>query len=199
MIPYTAGQESRINASVRGVTLLIDLEFASGTIYATTFSMPIAANGHTYTALGNVLTVSDFRESEVLTTDKLSLKLSLVNTAMLAYVIGPASEYRNRSVRIYAQLLGDTWIPVETPILRWVGYMDKVRVTRRTSKTDKSSGEIELVCQRAGLSRFRNKIGFRMSHAQQQLDFPGDMGLEYTEQLVTNPPVWMSKAFQEVS
>lgn len=199
MIPYTAGQESRVNASVRGVTLLIDLEFASGTIYATTFSMPIVANGETYTALGNVLTVSDFRESEVLTTDKLSLKLSLVSSAMLAYVIGPASEYRNRSVRIYAQLLSDTWVPVELPILRWVGYMDKVRVTRRTSKTDTSSGEIELVCQRAGLARFRNQLGFRMSHAQQQLDFPGDMGLEYTEQLVTNPPVWMSKTFQEIS
>ena len=198
MIPYTTGQGATINATVRGVTLLVDLEFASGTIYATTFSVPIVANGETYTALGNVMSVSDFRESEVLTTDKLSIKLSLVNTAMLAYVIGPASEYRNRSVRIYAQLVNDAYLPVEAPILRWAGYMDKVRVTRRTSKTDSSSGEVELICQRAGLSRFRNVLGFRMSHAQQQLDFPGDMGLEYTEQLVTNPPIWMSKRFQEI-
>lgn len=198
MIPYTTGQGTTINATVRGVTLLVDLEFASGTIYATTFSVPIVANGETYTALGNVMSVSDFRESEVLTTDKLSIKLSLVNTAMLAYVIGPASEYRNRSVRIYAQLVNDAYLPVEAPILRWAGYMDKVRVTRRTSKTESSSGEVELICQRAGLSRFRNVLGFRMSHAQQQLDFPGDMGLEYTEQLVTNPPIWMSKRFQEI-
>ena len=198
MIPYTTGQGATINATVRGVTLLVDLEFASGTIYATTFSVPIVANGETYTALGNVMSVSDFRESEVLTTDKLSIKLSLVNTAMLAYVIGPASEYRNRSVRIYAQLVNDAYLPVEAPILRWAGYMDKVRVTRRTSKTESSSGEVELICQRAGLSRFRNVLGFRMSHAQQQLDFPGDMGLEYTEQLVTNPPIWMSKRFQEI-
>lgn len=198
MITYTPGQSAVVNSTVRGVTLLVDLEFASGAIYATTFSVPIQANGHTYTALGNVLSVSDFRESEVLATDKLSIKLSLVNSAMLAYVIGPASEYRNRSARIYVQLVNAEYLPVEAPILRWSGYMDKVRITRRTSKTDSSSGEIELSCLRAGLSRFRNVLGFRMSHAQQQLDFPGDMGLEYTEQLVNNPPVWLSKKFQEV-
>jgi hypothetical protein len=178
--------------------LLVDLEFVSGTQYLTTFSSPIVANGHTYTAIGNLLSVSDFRESEVLSTDKLSIKLSLVNTAMLAYVVGPASEYRNRNVRIYAQLLDDKWVPVELPILRWTGIMDKVRVTRRTSKTESSSGDVELICQRSGLSRFRNVLGFRMSDAQQQSDYPGDLGLEYTEQLLTNPPVWLSKSFQEI-
>lgn len=197
MITYTAGQDAQVNASVRGVTLLIDMEFASGAIYATTFSSPVDANGRTYTALGNALSVSDFRESEVLTTDKLSVRLSLVNTAMLQYAIGSASEYRNRNIRIYVQLLNAEWSPVQAPILRWVGYMDKVRINRRTSKTEGSSGDVELICQRTGLSRFRNVLGFRMSHAQQQLDFPGDMGLEYTEQLVSNPPVWMSKRFQE--
>lgn len=198
MIPLTSGQSDRFNASVRGLTLLVDLEFASGTQYLTTFGSPIVANGHTYTAIGNLLSVSDFRESEVLSTDKLSIKLSLVNTAMLAYVVGPASEYRNRSVRIYAQLLDDKWVPVELPILRWTGIMDKVRVTRRTSKTEGSSGDVELVCQRSGLARFRNVLGFRMSDAQQQSDYPGDLGLEYTEQLLTDPPVWMSKRFQEI-
>ncbi len=198
MIPLTSGQSDRFNASVRGLTLLVDLEFVSGTQYLTTFSSPIVANGHTYTAIGNLLSVSDFRESEVLSTDKLSIKLSLVNTAMLAYVVGPASEYRNRNVRIYAQLLDDKWVPVELPILRWTGIMDKVRVTRRTSKTESSSGDVELICQRSGLSRFRNVLGFRMSDAQQQSDYPGDLGLEYTEQLLTNPPVWLSKSFQEI-
>jgi hypothetical protein len=89
-------------------------------------------------------------------------------------------------------------VPVELPILRWTGIMDKVRVTRRTSKTESSSGDVELICQRSGLSRFRNVLGFRMSDAQQQSDYPGDLGLEYTEQLLTNPPVWLSKSFQEI-
>lgn len=199
MITLDAGQTAQFNASVRGATLLVDLDFSTGAEYITTFTSPIVANGHTYAALGNLLSVSDFRESEVLSTDKLTLKASLVNTAMLAYMIGPASVYRNRAVRIYVQLLNDAWIPVQAPVLRWVGVMDKVRVSRRTSKTgDGESGDIELVCQRAGLSRFRNVLGLRMSHAQQQADYPGDLGLEYTEQLLADQPVWLSKRFQEI-
>jgi len=197
MITVDAGQLAQFNSSVRGVTLLIDLDFQGSALYVTTFSSPIVANGHTYTALGNLLSVSDLRESEVLSTDKLSLKLSLVSTAMLAYVIGPADVYRGRSVKIYMQLLNDKWVPVEAPILRWSGLMDKVRINRRPSQTGGGSGDVEMVCQRAGLSRFRNALGYRMTHAQQLQDYPGDMGLEYTDSLVANPPVWMSKKFQE--
>lgn len=196
MIGINAGQQAVFNASVRGVTLLVDLEFSTGTIYATTFSSPIVANGHTYTAVGNVLSVSEFRESEVLATDKLTLKVSIVNTAMLAYAIGPASVYRGRPVKIYIQLLNDKWVPVEAPLLRWVGFMDKVRINRQSNQTGEDQGSIDLICQRAGLARFRNTIGYRMTHAQQQLDYPGDMGLEYTESLLNNPPPWMSKRFQ---
>jgi hypothetical protein len=196
MIPVNAGQLAVLGSSVRGVTLLVDLDFETGPLYVTTFSSPIVANAHTYTAVGNLLSVSEFRESEVLSTDKLTLKVSLVNTAMLATTIGPASVYRGRTVKIYIQLLNDKWVPVEAPILRWVGFMDKVRINRQPSQTGPGQGNIELICQRAGLARFRNSVGFRMTHAQQQVDYPGDMGLEYTETLLTDPPPWMSKRFQ---
>lgn len=196
MITTTPGQDVVLNSSVRGITLLIDLEFTSGAQYITTFSSPIPANGHSYTAVGNLLSISDFRESEVLSTDKMTLRVSLVNNAMLAYVIGPASEYRGKAVRIYVQLLDDKWIPVEAPILRWSGYMDKVRINRSPSKEGQGTGNIELICQRNGLARFRNTTGLRMTDAQQQLDYPGDLGLEYTEKLITEPPVWLTKRFQ---
>lgn len=196
MITTNSGQNTQFHAAVSGATLLIDLDFAGGALYVTTFSVPVVANGHTYTAVGNLLSVSDFRESEVLATDKLSLKLSLVSTAMLAFAVGSADVYRGRSVKIYLQLLNDKWVPVENPILRWSGFMDKVRINRQTSPEGSGTGSIEMVCQRGGLARFRNALGFRMTHAQQQQDYPGDMGLEYTETLLTNPPPWMSKRFQ---
>lgn len=197
MKTLNAGQLSQINAPVRGATLLIDMDFASGTQYVTPFSVPIVANGHTYLAVGNVLSIGAFRESEVLSTDKLTIKVSIVNTAMLAYMVGPASEYRNRAIRIYFQLLDDKWIPVQNPVLRWVGIMDKTRITRNANPEGMSVGNCELICQRSGLSRFRNFTGLRMTHAQQQLDYPGDLGLEYTEKLITSPPPWLTRRFQE--
>ena len=144
------------------------------------------------------MTISGLRESETLSLDKLSLRVSIVDTGMLAYVIGDASEYRNRAVRIYLQLLSAEAQPVQAPILRWSGYMDKVKIERRPSQTGFGGGTIDIECMRAGLARFRKGTGLRLSHAQQQLDYPGDMGLEYTEALVADPPVWLSKAFQKV-
>lgn len=198
MITLDGGQQAVIDSGARGAVYLVDMEWASGTGYYTSFSVPIPANGHTYTALGSFLTVSAIRESENLGLEKLTLGLSIVDTAMLAYSIGPASEYRNRAVRIYVQLINDKWVPVQNPVLRWSGVMDKVRVERKTSTAGSGSGTIEMSCTRAGLSRFRKSTGLRMSHEQQQLDYPGDMGLEYAEELVKNPPVWLSKEFQRV-
>jgi hypothetical protein len=198
MITVDGGQQAILDSSVRGATYLIDVEWLSGTQYYNTFVTPIVANGHTYTGLGNLLTISPMRESESLSMEKLTLRLSLVDTAMLAYSIGPATEYRNRAVRIYLQLLGETWAPVQNPILRWSGVMDTVKIERKPSQTGLGTGSIEMLCMRAGLSRFRNSTGLRMSHEQQQLDYPGDMGLEYTESLVKTPPVWLSKKFLEV-
>ena len=42
---------------------------------------------------------------------------------------------------------------------------------------------------RAGLQRSA-QTGLRMTHAQQQIEYPGDMGFEYTEALVNNPIIW---------
>jgi hypothetical protein len=197
LISLDAGQLAALNTRVRGMTLLIDLEFLSGTQYVTTYAVDIIANGHTYVALGNVLSVSAFRESESLAMDKLTLKLSLVNNAMLAYVIGAATEYRNRAVRIYVQLINETWTPVQLPKLRWFGVMDKVSISRSPNKEGLGSGSISLVCQRAGLSRFRTSMGLRLTDYQQQLEYPGDRGLEYTQSLIEDPTVWVTAKFQE--
>jgi hypothetical protein len=198
VITFDSNQNALVAGEVRGATYLMDFEFASGTQYFSTFTTPIPANGHTYTAIGSLVSISPLRESETLSMEKMTFSLSIVDTAMLGYVIGDASEYRNRAVRLYLQLLGSGWEPLYTPVLRWSGVMDTVKVNRKANKDGNSLGNIELVCQRSGLARFRKGIGLRMSHEQQQLDYPGDMGLEYTEQIVANPPPWLTKKFQEV-
>lgn len=198
MITLDGGQQAVLNTRVRGMTLLLDMEFSTGTMYATTFAVDIPANSHNYTALGNLLSVSPFRESETLSLDKMSISLSLVNNAMLAYVIGPASVYRNRKVRIYVQLIDENWAPTQAPKLRWSGIMDKVSVSRSPNKDGLGSGNITMACQRVGLTRFRSAVGLRLTDYQQQLEFPGDKGLEYTQGLIEDPPVWLSAKFQQV-
>lgn len=199
MITLTPEQQAAAASNVRGSVFLVEMQFASGTQYKTTHTSPIVYAGNTYTALGQILSVSALDETGTVKTDRLRLRATIVDTAVLAFLIGPASEYRNRRIKIYVQLLGTEWQPVADPILRWSGFMDKLSVSRDSSGAvgeTRSSGHIELTCVRAGLQRFRAQEGLRLTHSQQQLEYPGDLGFEYTESLVNNPIVWLSQDFQ---
>lgn len=198
MITLSPTQQAVLAQNARGVVWLVEMQFLSGTQYKTTHSAPIVYAGNTYGALGQVMTISNVSESGTIKTDRLKVRLSITDEAVLAFLIGPASEYRNRRIKLYAQFIGSEWQPVGDAIKRWSGFMDKLSVSRTSNPQGESGGFIEMTCVRAGIAKFRSDSGLRLSHAQQQLEYPGDMGLEYTESLVNNPVVWLSKEFQKV-
>jgi hypothetical protein len=191
---------ARAAAGVAGAHWLLELDFTSGTLYFTTWPLTVVISGNTYLGLGNLLDVSTVGESEDTAADQVTLALNVVNTALLASAIGDATFYRGRAVRLYLQLFDDTYQPVGARVQRWTGTMEKVSVSRTPSPATggSSSGKIELRCSRSGMSRARNATGLRLTHAQQQQRFPGDMGLEYIQPLIETPALWLSKKFQEV-
>ena len=97
-------------------------------------------------------------------------------------------------------MFDDTFKPAGAPVLRWMGYMDKIPISRTASPPEggPSSGRIELQCVRAGQARFRKEVGLRLTDAQQQQRFAGDLGLQYVQTLVETPSLWLSKRFQQV-
>jgi hypothetical protein len=192
---------ARAAAGVAGIHYLVDLEFSTGTIYFTTHAIAISSGGHSYTALGDLVQVSAINESESQGADKVVLSFSIVNTAMLASLIGPATVYRNLRCRIYAQLIDDTYQPAGAAVLRWAGYMDRVTVERTPAPVEggDATGKINLECIRAGQARMRNASGLRRTHAQQmQRTANADTGLRYTQALIETPSLWLSKRFQTV-
>lgn len=201
MLTLDGTATARAAASVAGIHYLVDLEFASGTTRLTTHSIAITSGGNTYTALGDLIDVSAITQSEDTNAERVTLSLSVVNTALLAALIGVATEYRNRRVSIYAQFIDDTYQPAGAAVLFWRGYMDRVTVERTPSPPEggASSGKINLECARAGQARMRNVSGLRRSHAQQmQRTSNADTGLRYTQALMETPSLWVSKAFQTV-
>jgi hypothetical protein len=119
---------------------------------------------------------------------------------MLAAVLGSASTYRGRAARLSLQLFDEAFAPVGSPVPRWSGYMEPVKVTRRAATPDDGGGgggRIELPCNRAGMARARNYQGLRHTNAQQLVRYPGDRGLEYMQALIEAPALWLSKQFQE--
>lgn len=202
MLTLDGTASARASASVAGLHLLVDLAFSSGTLYFTTHAIPIAHGGNTYTALGDLVSIGGMGESEDQGAEKLNMAFSIVNTAMLAALIGPATVYRNLPARVYGQLISDTCQPAGAAVLRWAGYMDRVTVDREPFKLESgamSSGKINLECIRAGQARMRNAGGLRRTHAQQmQRTANADTAFRYTQQLIETPSLWLSKRFQEI-
>lgn len=182
---------------VCGAHWLIELDFLAGTTYATTAPVSVTTGGHTYTGVGAHLSVSTLSESEEAGADKLTISVPIVNSTMLAAAMGDANTYRGRAARLSLQLFDDKFVPVGSAVPRWSGYMEPARIKRSASDAGSGSGSIELPCSRAGMARARNYQGLRHTQQQQQLRFPGDLGLQYMQALIEAPALWLSKKFQE--
>lgn len=196
-------------SKVRGVGWLIEMEFKGPDLitpeplYVSTWPQNETIAGNLYIGVGNLAQVSGFSESENPTQEKVTLSLSVVNASMKALAMGQVERYRNRRVRLYLQMYSETFRPIGSRVLRWNGYMDRVKIPRPKAGTSDRAGEpargrIELECSRSGLARSRNADGWRLTSSQQKTQYPGDLGLDYMHELIENPTLWLSKSFQEI-
>lgn len=199
-ITFGAAGDAALVSRVRGAQWLVDLAFGTGTLYWTTNAIDIDSAGHTYRGLGQLLTVSQISMSEDSSTEQVTLSLPVANQAGLAATIGNLDNYRGRRVKLYLQLFGADFQPVGDRVACWSGFMQPVKVARTKAPEGGGpvAGRMELPCTRAGMARARKYEGLRLTHAQQQLEHPGDRGLEYVQSLIEQPAVWLSKRFQEI-
>jgi hypothetical protein len=204
MLTFDATGIARLSASEAGLHVLIDLDFSTGHQYVTTSSVPISHGGNTYTALGDVIELGEIKQSEDQSRDKLDVSFPITNSAMLAQLIGPATVYRNRKVLMYAQPIGPTFQADGAAVLFFAGFMDVVKVDREDPNPEAPDefvgGKVTLPIWRAGMARMRTASGLRRTHAQQmQRTSNADTGLRYTQQLIEQPSLWVSKRFQEIT
>lgn len=193
-----ASAQAAIIASARGAHWLVELDFTGGTVRYTTNALSLTISGNTYTGLGNMADVVGLTESENTTVQKITLGFSIADKAVLAATIGNVESYRWRPMRVYLQLMDATFQPVGAPVQRFAGYMEAVSV--KWERADPAGGprkaRLEMPCSRAGTARARHAQGLRLTHAQQLERFPGDMGLQYLQDLVERPALWQSVNFQ---
>jgi hypothetical protein len=182
------------------VAWLVVLEFTTGTLRFTTAPVSLVVDGNTYTGLGALASVSAVSESENSDAAKLTLGFSIVSLGMLGATLGNVEAYRGQPAHLYLQLFDEAFQPAGAHVKRWSGTMDRVVVNRTPSDKEggASMGTLELQCSRYGMARSRNAPGLRLNHAQQQMAYPGDMGLEYVAKLIEQPALWLTKAFQRV-
>jgi hypothetical protein len=191
--------DAQLSSGEYASALLVELQFADGSVYLSTLPQDKQVDGIDWQGLDRHLRVEVITTSEDGRPSRIKLSVPIVNQDVLAYALGSVAGYRGRRVSIWMQVFTPTFVPVGTRKIEWFGYMEPVSISRKAGGQGGDSGRIELPCNRAGQARSRAAQGLRVTDAQQQARYPGDLGCQYTQTLIEQPSTWLSKRFQEVA
>jgi hypothetical protein len=178
------------------VLYLAQLDFVSGTQRLTNWSHNLPWAGHTWVALGSMVSVSAVKASERTDYPAMDLGLQVANNAMLALATGNPNEYRGRPVTVWHAFLDDQLRPLGDPEVCWAGDMDQVRLNTGTGE-EGDGGSIVLRCEQQGKDT-RAVRSLRLNNAQHQKRYPGDTFLSRIEGLNGKPVPWLSVRFQQI-
>jgi len=187
----TAAQNAELAKPVARVVYFIEFEFASATSRVSTANIPIAWGGSEWSGVGTIGTIGAIQESDGLESKPLNFTLNAAQPAWLALAVGAVEQYRGRAARMYMCPLNESFQMVGTPEKCWSGVMDTLSVG-----VDDESGTITLRCETSAYG-LKRRPAFRLNAAQHKKDHPGDTGLDYLNDLISNPAVWLSKRFQQ--
>jgi hypothetical protein len=202
MLPYDATAIAALNSTVRTAVFLFEFDFTTGLQFWTNWARSIDANtgsgSGTVTYNKGPIAVTNLVNSEDPANEKLRISIPMTSQAMFAAAVGDATTYRNRSMRLYVQILNSTQQPAGAPVIHYDGVMDKHVVERDSGQRHGGamSGRITLMCAKRGLSFARRATGLRLTDAQQQAEFAGDKGAEYIADMIEKPTLWLSVNFQ---
>ncbi|GGI16456.1 hypothetical protein [Oxalicibacterium faecigallinarum] len=167
-------------------------DFASAPVRVTNFNANFDWDGHQWSGLGAISKVSEVEESDGMTTKSLNFTLNVADTSLLALAAGAVEEYRGRAATMWMCPLDDQYRLIDEPQVCWRGIMDMMSLG-----IDGDEGQIVLKCETSAYG-LKRQPSIRLNAAQQKKKYPTDTGLDYQNDMISNPVVWLSRRFQQI-
>lgn len=160
---------------------LVELQWPTGTVRAWNGYGDIAFGGNTYTGTGHLGTLSPIKESRDGAANGVQLRLSGIPSALVALAL--ANDTQGRPAKIYFGLLNASAGFTVDPYLIFDGVIDICPIEDDgTTATITINLEKELIDSRAR--------GRRYTDEDLQIEYPGDLGLEYVAGLQNKEITW---------
>lgn len=160
-----------------------EFEFDGGTTRIWTGLGTITAQSQTWYGAGSLASVEGLEEGDELSPFALKLGLSRLDSAFSGMAL--SEQYHNRPMTLYVSAVGDDGDLVADPVAWFAGEIIDVEAT-----VGSPDGEVVVVTCENELARLDRTPGLKYTNTQQQLDYSGDLGLEYVTQVVDHRPVW---------
>lgn len=160
----------------------IELAFQSGTVRVCNAAYNFDWNGHTWLGRGDVIGIAPVQEGANLEAHGVSMRLSGVPSEYIAIAL--AEHYQGRAAKIWAAPLDAEYRIIADPVLVFNGRMDTMPINMAGG-----TATIELTAESRLVDWERPRVR-RYNDADQQAEYPGDLGLKLVEQMVEKELIW---------
>jgi hypothetical protein len=173
--PITDAQLAAILSPYFRPALFVEAHFVTGPVYVWSGIGPIVWNSQTWLGLGALGSVSTIEEGSTIEAKGISLTLSGIDSSLLSLVMGEFQVGLPAIVRL--GLFDDNGALIDDPIIAWAGRMDQP-----TIDVDGQTMTITINCENR-LVEMNVAVDRRYTNDDQQLDFPGDRGMEFVNSI----------------
>jgi hypothetical protein len=165
----TSPESTAAAAANTALRILVDLDFASGHVYAHAGNGNVVFAGNTYLGLGTFGGFDQITEQPQSAPKPVTLTLAGIPTELVASAMNEV--YQGRAVTLYRGLLDGNGAWIGTPAVLWSGVMDTMKISLAFG-----AATIALVCEDPDYAQPPSR---RYTSVDLQADYPGDLGLEY--------------------
>lgn len=165
---------------------LLEFQFDTPTYY-TDLPYTVTISGKTYISAGDLVDIEDVTEELGLKHDTLSISLSGVNQANIAIAL--TADYIDKKIIMSVGAIDGNGDIVVSPMEYYTGIVESYGISE---DVDAGTSIVDWVTS-SHWSLFDMKAGRRTNDDDQRFYFPGDLGLEFTSEMVTEQSLTWGK------
>lgn len=171
----TSGQLAAIESANLRPAFFVEAHFVNGPIYVWSGRGSITWNAQTWLGVGTLGTISTIEEGSGVEAKGITLSMSGIDSSLLGEVM---LEFQVGLPCIVRLGLFDTnGALIDDPIIAWSGRMDQPTVD-----VDGQTCTISINCENR-LVEMNVAVDRRYTNEDQQLDYPGDRGMEFVSSI----------------
>jgi len=161
---------------------LVDLEFASGSIYLWSGLGDLSFNSNTYIGVGDLLTIGAVQESTELTATGAQITLGGIKQSLLT--LARDEPYQGRPLTIRLGAFDENGDLIASPVILFSGFMDVMTIndSGETSTITVSAENKLIVFQKTAVRRYTAE--------DQKIEHPTDKGFEFVAKIQEKEIVW---------
>lgn len=161
---------------------LVDLEFASGSIYLWSGLGDLSFNSNTYIGAGDLLDIGAVQESTELTATGAQITLGGIKQSLLT--LARDEPYQGRPLTIRLGAFDENGDLIASPVIVFSGFMDVMTIndSGETSTITVSAENKLIVFQKTAVRRYTAE--------DQKIEHPNDKGFEFVAKIQEKEVVW---------